>query len=145
MSTDTLNSIENELIIGLAGSLGVNFDSIAETLTAALQHTGYHVVTIHISENFSKHDSSSRFADCYWKMQYGTKQRQAHGNDFWARKAIEKIFFIRPELSFKYKKIIYLIRSLKHKEELELLSNVYGSNFISIAIFSDADSSLNYL
>lgn len=145
LSTDTLNSIESELIIGLAGSLGVNFDSIAETLTASLQHTGYHVVTIHISENFSKHDSSSRFADCYWKMQYGTKQRQAHGNDFWARKAIEKIFFIRPELSFKYKKIIYLIRSLKHKEELELLSNVYGSNFISIAIFSDADSSLNYL
>lgn len=145
LSTNTLNFIENEIIIGLAGGLGVDFDEIAESLTSELQRTGYHVVTIHISEHFAKRNSTSKFAECYWKMQYGTKQRQIHGNDFWARKVIEKIFFIRPDLSFKYKKIIYLIRSLKHKEELELLANVYGKNFISIAIFNDADVSLNYL
>lgn len=144
-STGTLNDIENELIIGLAGGLGVDFDEVSKVLGAALESAGYHVVTIRIAENFQKRNNSSKFSDCYWKMQYGTKQRQIHGNDFWARKAVEKIFNMRPELGYKAKKIAYLIRSLKNREEIELLSNVYGRNFISIAIFSDAESNLKFL
>ncbi len=145
LSTSTLNDIENELIIGLAGSLGVNFDEVAEGLESALRKAGYHVVTVRIAANFTPHKNESKFAECYWKMQYGTKQRQVNGNDYWARKAIESIFYLRPELSYKHKKIAYLVRSLKNKEELELLSNVYGRNFISIAIFSDAESSLRFI
>lgn len=145
LDTNTLNNIENELIIGLAGGLGVNFDEVAEELKIALSAAGYHVVTIRIAESFAASKSTLPFAKCYWKMQYGTKQRQIHGNDYWGRRAVEKIFFSRPDLSVKYKKIAYLVRSLKNKAELELLSNVYGRNFISIAIFSDAESSLKYL
>ncbi|HSX20954.1 MAG TPA: deaminase [Gammaproteobacteria bacterium] len=145
LSTASLNNIENELIIGLAGGLGVNFDEVADSLASALARAGYHVVTIRIAENFAKRNNSTQFGECYWKMQYGTKQRQIHGNDFWARKAIEKIFFTRPELSYKYKKIAYLVRSLKNREELELLSTVYGRNFVSIAIYSDAEATLKYL
>lgn len=145
LSTSTINNIENELIIGLAGSLGVNFDEVANNLEQALQVAGYHVVTIRIADNFVKHDNKSKFAECYWKMQYGTKQRQTHGNNYWARKVVERIFFARPELSLHYKKIAYLVRSLKNRDELELLSNVYGRNFVSIAIFSDAEASLKYL
>lgn len=145
VSTGTLNDIENELIIGLAGGLGVNFDEVSEVLARALQQAGYYVETVRIAESFQKRNNNTKFAECYWKMQYGTKQRQIHGNDYWARKAVEKIFYLRPELSYKSRKIAYLIRSLKNKEELELLTNVYGRNFISIAIFSDAESSLNFL
>lgn len=145
LSTATLNDIENELIIGLAGGLGVDFDEISNVLTKALQAAGYFVFTVRIAENFQKRNNNSKFADCYWKMQYGTKQRQIHGNDYWARKAVEKIFFMRPELSYKSKKIAYLIRSLKNKEEVELLSNVYGRNFISIALYNDAEASLQYI
>jgi len=145
LSTITLNDIENELIIGLAGGLGVDFDEVAETLESALKKAGYHVVTIRIAANFTPRKNDSKFAECYWKMQYGTKQRQINGNDYWAKKAIEKIFYLRPELSYNHKKIAYLVRSLKNKEELELLSNVYGRNFMSIAIFSDAELSLKYI
>jgi len=145
LSTGSLNDIENELIIGLAGGLGVNFDEVASALGKALESAGYHVVTIRIAQNFSQRNNSTGFGDCYWKMQYGTKQRQIHGNDYWARRAIEKIFFLRPELSYKSRKIAYLIRSLKNKEEVDLLYNVYGRNFISIAIFSDAESSLQHI
>lgn len=145
LSTSTLNSIENELIIGLAGGLGVNFDEIAKALEKALKDAGYHVVIVRISENFTPHDDDSGFANCYWKMQYGTKQRQINGNDYWARKAVEKIFFLRPELSSEHTKIAYLVRSLKNKEELQLLSRVYGRNFVSIAIFSDTDASIKFL
>lgn len=145
LSTITLNDIENELIIGLAGGLGVNFDEVAETLESALKKIGYHVVTIRISENFTPGKHNSKFAECYWKMQYGTKQRLINGNNYWAKKAIEKIFYLRPELSYSHKKIAYLVRSLKNKEELELLSDVYGRNFMSIAIFSDAELSARYI
>lgn len=145
LSTLTLNNIENELIIGLAGSLGVDFDEVADCLSHALKVAGYHVMTIKIADNFQASKSNVPFAKCYWKMQYGTKQRKIHGNDYWARKVIEKIFFARPELSYKYKKVAYLVRSLKTKEELELLSDVYGRNFISVAIFSEGEYSLKYL
>ncbi len=145
LSINSLNNIENELIIGLAGGLGVNFDEVADSLKHALEKAGYYVVTIRIADNFPLRNNKSKFADCYWKMQYGTKQRQTHGNDYWARRAIERIFYMRPELSALHKKIVYLIRSLKNKEELELLSNVYGRNFISIAIFSEADYSMKFL
>lgn len=145
LSTTTLNDIENELIIGLAGGLGVNFDEVAETLHSALKKIGYHVVTIRIAENFMPRKNNSKFAECYWKMQYGTKQRQINGNDYWAKKAVEKIFYLRPDLSYHHKKIAYIVRSLKNKEELKLLSDVYGKNFMSIAIFSDHDLSFNFI
>lgn len=145
LSTAALNNIENELIIGLIGGLGINFDEVADELSDALKVAGYHVETIRIADNFPQSKSTTQFAQCYWKMQYGTKQRQIHGSDYWARKAVEKIFFARPELCVKHKKIAYLIRTLKTKEELELLSNVYGRNFISIAIFNDAEFNLKFI
>lgn len=140
-STPSVNDIESEIIIGLTGGLGVNFDEVSQTITKALEQIGYHVIAIKIADSFAKRNSNSLFAECYWKMQYGTKQRQIHGNDVWARKAVEKIFYLRPELSYRYKKIAYIVRSLKNKEEIELLSNVYGRNFISVAIFNDAEAS----
>ena len=145
LSTTTLNNIEHELIIGLAGGLGIDFDQVAQGLEKVLKDVGYHVVTIRISENFKARDNDYKFSDCYWKMQYGTKQRQINGNNYWARKVVEKIFFLRSDLSYEHKKIAYLVRSLKNKEELELLDSVYGRNFISIAIFSDLEPSLKYI
>jgi len=144
-TTTSVNDIENEIIIGLAGGLGVNFDEVSQTIGKALEQIGYHVVSIKIADSFAKRNNSSLFAECYWKMQYGTKQRQIHGNDVWARKAVEKIFYLRPELSFKYKRIAYIVRSLKNKEEIELLSNIYGRNFIALAIFNDDEASQEHV
>ncbi len=141
----TLNDIENEIIIGLAGGLGVDFIEVADELEDTLKKAGYHTITIRISENFPVRATKFGFSTCYWKMQYGTKQRQLNGNDYWARVAVQKIYQARIELSYKFKKIAYLIRSLKNKEEVELLANVYGRNFISMAIFCDAESSIKYL
>ncbi len=146
ISTATTNDIENELIIGLVGSLGVSFDEIYKPLEKGLAAAGYDVQNIRIADNFPPNNNADTpFAKCYWKMQYGTKQRKIHGKDYWARKAIEKIFYLRPELSYKSKKIAYVIRSLKTKDELELLASVYGSNFIAIAIFSEPDASLRHI
>lgn len=145
LSTSTLNSIENEIIIGLAGGLGINFEEVSNALEKALKDAGYHVVILRISENFTPRENDSGFSGCYWKMQYGTKQRQINGNDYWAKKVVEKIFYLRPDLSYEHKRIAYVVRSLKNKEELELLASVYGKNFVSIAVFSDADQSIKFL
>lgn len=145
IDTSTLNNIENELIIGLAGGLGVDFTEVSDMLAKALSKAGYHIEFVKISSSFTAHDNQTKFAEYYWKMQYGTKQRQIYGNDFWAKQVVEKIFKARPVLSSKYKKIAYIVRSLKNKEELDLLANVYGRNFIAISIFSDAEASLKYL
>ncbi len=103
--------IQNELIIGLAGGLGVDFTRVADELGNALQQAGYHIVIAQVAEM--------------------------------AHTAIEKIFYQRRELENKYDKIAYIIQALKNREELALLSNVYGRNFISVAIFCDNDSSVN--
>lgn len=141
-----LNAIQNELIIGLAGGLGVDFTNVAIHLTRNLVKAGYHVETIRIADHFEQYaNCPSSFAECYWKMQWATKQRQIHGNDYWAKKAITQIFNLRPELSKKYCKIAYIIKSLKNKQELDLLSSVYGRNFIAISIFSDPEDTVKYL
>jgi len=140
-----LNNIENELMIGLAGGLGVDFDLVSNEIAKHLTKAGYHIEVIRIADNFLQRKKDSNFSACYWKMQYGTKQRQINGNDFWAKKVINKIFSARQRLSQKYKKIAYIIRSLKNKQELELLSNVYGRNFVAISIFSEQEVSLKFL
>jgi deoxycytidylate deaminase len=140
-----LNNIDNELIIGLAGGLGVDFGSVAATIGMILKQAGYHIEEIRIASNFAQRGNPSDFAQCYWKMQYGTKQRLINGNNYWAKKVIAKIFNLRPELSQKHKKIAYIVRSLKNKDELELLSNVYGRNFISVSVFSDDEASIKFL
>jgi deoxycytidylate deaminase len=143
--TATLNNIDNELIIGLAGGLGTDFDAVAAKIAYFLSKAGYHIEIIRIAANFVQREDSSKFAQCYWKMQYGTKQRQINGNDYWAKKVIRQIFYLRPELSQRHKKIAYIVRSLKNKEELELLSNVYGRNFIAVSVFSEKEESLKFL
>ncbi len=141
----TLNNVHNEIVFGLAGGLGVNFDDVADKLAKNLSKAGYHVVNLKIADNFVKRDNPSKFAECYWKMQYGTEQRRHYGNDFWTKQVVAKIFDGRPELSKKYSKIAYIVRSLKNKDELELLSTVYGRNFIGISVFSEIEASLQYL
>jgi len=140
-----INNIDNELVIGLVGSLGVAFDEVTNNLASCLEKAGYHIETIRIADNFATRDNPSRFADCYWKMQYATKQRQKFGNDFWAKKAVASIFGIRSELSKKHKKIAYVIRSLKNKQELSLLSDVYGRNFVAVSVFNDNEKSLEHI
>jgi cytidine deaminase len=145
VDTSSLNNIENEIIIGLAGGLGVNFAEVADKIAYYLARAGYHIEILRIADYFAPHDNQSKFAEYYWKMQYGTKQRQLHGNDYWAKHVVQQIFKMRPGLSKKYNKIAYIVRSLKNKDELDLLSNVYGRNFIAISIFSEAEASIKYL
>lgn len=140
-----INEIENELFIGLAGGLGVNFNLVSKQLTKALELAGYHVEEVRIATFFEKPKTANKFGDYYWKMQYGTNARKKNGNDYWAKCAIQKIFNDRKEISNKHKKIAYIIRSLKNREELELFSTVYGRNFISISIFSEQEQSIKYL
>lgn len=142
---DDLNKIENEIMIGLTGSLGVDFDEVAKVVAKQLSHAGYHVEIIRIAENFAERAHPSKFARCYWKMQYGTKQRHQYGNDYWARRAVESVFQLRRKACVGHRKIAYLIRSLKNKQEIELLADIYGRNFISIAVFSDSETSVKYL
>lgn len=145
MDTANINNIESEIIVGLTGGLGVDFSQVADQIAVYLAKAGYHIEIIRIADNFVKKDDGTGFAACYWKMQYGTKQRQVHGNDFWAKKVITNIFMLRPQLAHKHKKIAYIIRSLKNKEELELFSNVYGRNFIAVSIFSEQDATVKFL
>ncbi len=134
-----LNNIDNELVVGLVGGLGVDFDAVAKKLVTLLQRAGYHGVEIRIADNFVQRNNPSKFADCYWKMQYATKHRQNHGKDYWAVQAVNTIFNLRPKLANKHKKIAYIIRSLKTRHELEKLNDIYGKNFLAISIFCEDD------
>lgn len=140
-----LKNIDNELVIGLVGGLGVDFEAVAKNLSALLKQAGYYCVEIRIADNFVKRHNNSKFADCYWKMQYATKHRQNHGKDYWAVQAVNSIFNIRPTLATKHKKIAYIIRSLKTKHELERLADIYGRNFIAISIFCEDEIAEKHL
>ena len=73
------------------------------------------------------------------KMHKGTTLREIYRKDIFASYGLAKLYEIRRTLIKAKKantKIIYLIDSLKHPEELKLLRETYGNSFFLIAVNS---------
>lgn len=136
---DKINiGFSHEIIIGLIGGIGVDFDKIAKYLKKEFDKAGYNTCYLTISDHFDKKliKSSTYFEEIYKKMQFGSfKRKDEEDSAYWARQTIKNIFIER----FKepQKKRVFIIRSLKTKEELELFNDVYGRNFVAISIYLD--------
>lgn len=98
-------------------------------------------------------NSSKIFNDYFHKINKGNAIRRNSNNARLAELAIEEIHLDRikqakneigkdkhPEATdYKSRRICYIIDSIKTKEELSLLKNVYSENFFSISIFSSLE------
>jgi deoxycytidylate deaminase len=148
-----------EIFIGLAGAVGTNVDAVSDITVAALRRVGYHCETVRLSEFFDEIDpesmedwsgeldDSTHDAHLTTRMTAGDKFRKVlQRGDALALFSLLKIRALRRELEGRgVRRRAYLLRSLKHPDEVETLREVYGANFYLVSAYSPEDTRVDYL
>jgi deoxycytidylate deaminase len=138
-----------ELVIGLVGAVGTDLDMVSTEVELALDAYGYKAKEIRLSSllgelNWSEELPSEPLDEHIWThMDAGNKLRLCwERGDAMALLALTEIAAVREEHeSEKYEdsrtksldRFAFILRSLKHPDEVELLRSVYGSRFVLVA------------
>ncbi|TPN48908.1 deoxycytidylate deaminase [Mesorhizobium sp. B1-1-9] len=137
-----------ELVIGIAGPIGVDIDRLTSSISSCLEQVKYRTQLIKLTSEMGrfgtpgkKADGPDLFSQINWKMDCANEIRTMYGRpDTLARIAIQTIREFRR--SFSGKESIpapsqaYLIRQLKLPEEVQLLRRTYGRQFILVSAYA---------
>lgn len=146
-----------ELVIGIAGPIGVNVDLLTETISACLKNLNYDSQLIKLTEEMERfgeakvNPPSQDLHTIYnWKMDYANDVREKYKKaDALARIAIQTIREYRKSFTgdvFKIRpSIAYIIRQLKLPEEVQLLRKVYGRQFILVSAYANENDRFDLL
>jgi cytidine deaminase len=146
---------EDELIFGIVSPVGTEYNRVTRPLfDYLLKEFGYEVKEIRLSESLpSFNGKKNEYRRIKHLMNAGNQMREDHGNDILARFAIKEICKCREDLKNNLEndlkgsssKRAYIVNSLKHPEEVELLRKVYSKRFYLIGIHADKERRLSYL
>lgn len=150
-----------ELIFGLIAPLGASLNAVENQLAISLNACGYSTETIYLGKEIA-----SIYADFYpdpavgqrlLSSEIGPLERilllqdagdalriDSNRGDILAIAAIKKICALRKRKN-QLRPRAYLIRSLKHPEEIQLLRAVYRERFYTVAAFSSRDQRIAHL
>jgi deoxycytidylate deaminase len=145
-----------ELIFALVGAAGVRLDVLSDALGKALATFGYQVMDIHLSTLLQKVTG--------WSGQQGASEfdrvrhLQTMGNDLrrrlrdgaaLARAGIAEIRVKRATITgsqdLPASARAYIVRQLKHPDEVDVLRQVYGSSFLLVAGHAPRDMRIKEL
>jgi len=147
-----------ELVVGIAGPIGIDIDEINRSIEEALKRVRYNTVAIRITEEIrtepsdipepSSKDFGSQIS---YKMSHASAICRAYGRpDTLMRFAIKAIQNYRKRDFLRSGKALrdgeraedrvvpstaYVIRQLKRPEEVHLLRRVYGKQFVLISAY----------
>jgi deoxycytidylate deaminase len=139
-----------ELVIGIAGPIGVDMDAIAESLGHALTVVHYHPASIRLTEEMARFPADVTildgdfFAEADSKMRFGNALRRLTDDPAaLARVAVMAIRARREELTgddgSAADVTAYIVRQLKRPEEVDFLRRLYGRQFILISAYGARD------
>lgn len=133
----------SELIIGIVSSVGTESKLVIDSLKSKLELFEYNVEVIKISSLLPTYTKTGEYTRIRHYMKQGDRFRdKTKNNSIMAAGAIEKINKIRETLSGKK---AYIIDSLKHPDEVELLRKVYGDGFYLFGIHADKNRRMDFL
>jgi deoxycytidylate deaminase len=146
-----------ELVVGMAGPIGVDMDMIGRSLETAFGRVGYSaslikltkeiegygIADLQLREEVNKWQSQDTFNTYMRKMSEANALRKENDDPaFLARIAIDSLRKNRSEKTGNKQKVrnshAYLIRQLKRPEEVLLLRKVYGRQFILVSAYAPA-------
>jgi len=139
-----------ELIIGLVAANGTPIDKAVDVISEALRDEGYTVGTLHLSKyadflqlNALAASDNASFPDrLEAAMARGSELREETGyNDILALAAIADISRMRSQ----DRKSAYILRQLKHPEEIHRLRQIYDDRFLALSIYMPAPDRENFL
>jgi len=142
----------SEIVIGLVGAVGTDLDLVSTDIELALDAYGYEAQEIRLSQLLADLDweenlPSEPLDEHIWThMDAGNKLRLCwERGDALALLALTEIAAIREERSDEqYKdgavrslnRFAFILRSLKHPGEVELLRSIYGNRFVLVAAYA---------
>ncbi|MCL2312024.1 MAG: dCMP deaminase family protein [Firmicutes bacterium] len=147
---------ESEIVFGLVGAVGTDLDRVCDHLEKSLKDGfKYTVDRISVSQQIlSKFLSSAELAELE-KSQYqridrymdiGTELRKTH-NGFLAM-AIANLISQKRQYGRDNQPVTrhaYIVKSLKHAEEVNILRNIYGNGFYLIGVYESSTKRLKNL
>lgn len=133
-----------ELVFALVGAVGTRLDVLSGALRAALAAFGYPAVEIRLSDlltnysGFTKPTGPGEYGRIKHLQQMGNAFRESiKRGDALARAGIAEIRAMRAGMTGNEEgpapAQAYILRQLKHPDEVDLLRRVYGSSFFVIA------------
>lgn len=126
---------ESELIIGIVSSVGTEYKRVTEPLTDKLQGFGYTVKEIRVSSILPKYNGKNEYERIKHYMHAGDSLREKSGNNAILSTGVAKE--ISNSRTTGTLKTAYIVNSLKHPSEVELLRKIYGDGFYLIGIHAD--------
>ncbi|NNM74246.1 anti-phage dCTP deaminase [Enterovirga aerilata] len=137
-----------ELVIGLVGYAGAGCSTAAGRLEILLEEAGYQVERIKLSELIARHSGRTpgpvvdhglragpgRFQRACELQDLGDGLRETHGHRAVAALAVAEIMGRRGSVAPGERKLAFILDSLKHSAEVELLRKVYDQSFRLVAV-----------
>jgi deoxycytidylate deaminase len=133
---------DSELVIGLVGAVGTPLQEVQRAIEEHLRSFRYHTQSIRVSELIAELGASKlRKSPAYERystyMNGGNQVRKATGQgNVLALAAIQKIATVRTDLTSAQKPTAFVVRSLKHPDEVDALRAAYGPGFFLIGVYA---------
>jgi hypothetical protein len=158
MATASREKLLPELVFGVVGPMGVNLETICDTLATALRAVGYEPHTIHLTKEMLRGEryklqrhpvqpptDKDFYSEVNFKINYANALCKEF-SDFatMARIALRAIGDERERITgdrntIPGRAIAYVIRQLKRPDEAGLLRRVYGRQFILVSAYGSAE------
>ncbi len=137
---------ESEIVIGLVSPVGTQKRAVLEPLEDRIKGFGYEVEVIRVSANLPDYKGQGKEYDrIIHLMSCGDEIRKDSGNNAILAAGVVKSIVTKRSEKHTPKKIVYIIDSLKHPDEVHFLRKVYGNGFYLFGIHVDIKKKLSYL
>ncbi|MBE0615084.1 MAG: cytidine deaminase [Burkholderiales bacterium] len=143
------SNVATEIVIGIIGPIGCNRQLVLDTIEKLANHYSYSAIRIGLSDIISRHCSVPPYGeDQHLRvnnlMTAGSElRRRTRDNSILAKLAAAEIQKERQKK--RSTRVIYVIDSIKHPDEVEELRNVYGVGFYLFAVHSSEKNRDLYL
>jgi cytidine deaminase len=136
-----------EIVLGLAGPIGVDTDAIIESLEVALRAVGYRPQSIRLTEEIAVFDRRPASGKIGFHAE--SREKMDHGNAFCekfadraalARVGVMAIRMRREAIAAAngqrpVERVAYIVRQLKRPEEVEFFRWLYGRQFVLVSAY----------
>lgn len=129
-----------EIFIGVVAPLGTERKWFIDVLEEKFESRGYIIEKISITNEiiqFTKNDCKALSFEYFVKMEACNQLRKEYSNGFLMGVIIDKIRSLR---KLGNKKVVYIIEQIKNVTEYNILSHIYGLNYLQISLFSNEKS-----
>ena len=150
LQRDASSAKRTALVLGIVAAVGTDIDGFDAKLTRELHAFGYRPEPIRMTELLRLFDKQARKIPDVPQgkrissfMNAGNRLRAKHSNEVLALLAAGEIKRRRADQDDA--ETAYIVRTLKHPDEVTALRRIYGHGFFLLGVYSDESSRLAHL